>query len=96
MLGARLMGRSCKESVALGVMLNCRGLTELVMLNVGKSLGLIGDTLFSILVMITVVTTMAAGPLLSLLYSPAPAEPAPSDSPDDRADTSYMVPPAAR
>jgi Kef-type K+ transport system membrane component KefB len=77
MLGARLMGRSRKESVALGVMLNCRGLTELVMLNIGKSLGLIGDTLFSILVMITVVTTMAAGPLLSLLYSPArpPANP---------------------
>lgn len=96
MLGARLMGRSRKESVALGIMLNCRGLTELVMLNIGQSLGLIGDTLFSTLMMTTVVTTMAAGPLLSLLYLPAPAEPAPSDSPDDRADTPDMVPPAAR
>ncbi|MGH3720871.1 MAG: cation:proton antiporter [Pseudonocardiaceae bacterium] len=75
MLGARLMGRSHEESVALGVMLNCRGLTELVMLNIGLSLGLIGNTLFSILVVTTVVTTLAAGPLLGLLYSPTPAEP---------------------
>jgi Kef-type K+ transport system membrane component KefB len=75
MLGARLMGRSRDESLALGVMLNCRGLTELVMLNIGQSLGLIGGTLFSTLVVTTVVTTLAAGPLLGLLYSPAPAEP---------------------
>jgi K+:H+ antiporter len=91
MLGARLMGRSREESVALGVMLNCRGLTELVMLNIGQSLGLIGDTLFSILVVITVLTTIAAGPLLGLLYSPTPAEPDPGDSPHDRTDTSDIV-----
>ena len=92
MLGARLMGRSRGESVALGVMLNCRGLTELVMLNIGQSLGLIGDTLFSILVVTTVVTTMAAGPLLGLLYSPAPAEPDLGDSPHNPTDTSASGP----
>jgi Kef-type K+ transport system membrane component KefB len=70
MLGARLMGRSRKESVALGVMLNCRGLTELVLLTIGQSLGLVGDTLFSFLVVTTVVTTLATGPLLGALYSP--------------------------
>ena len=66
------------------------------MLNIGQSLGLIGDPLFPILVVTTVVTTLATGPLLGLLYSPAPAEPDPGDPPDNRANTSAMVSPAAR
>lgn len=93
MLGARLMGRSRQESVALGVMLNCRGLTELVMLNIGRSLGLIGNTLFSILLVTTVVTTVAAGPLLGLLYSPAPVEPAGEGFPGDPTTSDVLTTP---
>ncbi|MGH3771184.1 MAG: hypothetical protein ACRDRW_07285 [Pseudonocardiaceae bacterium] len=62
---------------------------------------LIGDTLFSILVVTTVVTTLAAGPLLGLLYSSGPgdldpAELDPGDSSDDHAGTSERAHSAAR
>jgi Kef-type K+ transport system membrane component KefB len=65
-LAARLLGESGRGSLALGVMMNCRGLTELVVLNIGLSLGIIKPALFSVLVVMTLVTTMMTDPLLRL------------------------------
>jgi Kef-type K+ transport system membrane component KefB len=66
-----LIGRATRlpwrESVGLGVMVNCRGLTELVVVATGLSLGIIGPDLFGMLVVMTLVTTMMTGPLLSRL-----------------------------
>ena len=48
--------------------MNTRGLTELVILNVGRELGLIGDTLFTMMVVMALVTTLMTGPLLTRAY----------------------------
>ncbi|MFG2273900.1 cation:proton antiporter [Streptomyces chartreusis] len=64
---ARLAGEGNRESLGLGVMMNCRGLTELVVLNVGLSLGVIDSRLFAVLVVMTLVTTVATDPMLRLL-----------------------------
>lgn len=63
-VGARSQGVALRESVALGVLMNTRGLTELVVLNVGRELGVLDDSLFTLLVLMAVVTTVATGPLL--------------------------------
>ncbi|GAA5076531.1 cation:proton antiporter [Nocardia iowensis] len=63
----RLLGIERRESWILGVLMNCRGLTELVVLDIGLSLGLIGPELFGLLVLMALVTTGVTGPLLSRL-----------------------------
>jgi Kef-type K+ transport system membrane component KefB len=60
---ARLAGRSMRESLAIGALMNARGLMELIMLNIGLQRGLITPTLFTVMVTMTLATTMAAGPL---------------------------------
>jgi Kef-type K+ transport system membrane component KefB len=62
---ARLGGLSARESVTLGVLMNTRGLTELVILNIGLSLGVLSPKMFSIMALMAVVTTGMAGPLLA-------------------------------
>lgn len=66
-LGARSQGLAVRESVALGVLMNTRGLTELVVLNIGRDLGVLGDPLFTLLVVMAVVTTVATSPLLDVV-----------------------------
>jgi Kef-type K+ transport system membrane component KefB len=56
-----------RDSLALGVMMNCRGLTELVVLSTGLTLGIIGADLFAIFVVMTLVTTTMTAPLLGAL-----------------------------
>ena len=60
---ARLGGRPNREALAIGALMNARGLMELIILNIGLQRGLITPTLFTIMVTMTLVTTMAAGPL---------------------------------
>ena len=65
---ARLQGLNGRKSRALGVLMNNRGLTELVILTVGVSLKVLDQSLFTILVLMAVVTTIMTGPLLKLVY----------------------------
>jgi Kef-type K+ transport system membrane component KefB len=67
-LGARLQGVSNRDAGVLAALMNTRGLTELVILSVGLQLGFLDDQLYSLMVVMAVVTTMMAGPLLSVLY----------------------------
>lgn len=60
-------GESWKESLTLGTLMNTRGLVELIVLNIGLSLGVISPTFFAMLVVMAVVTTMMAPPLLFFL-----------------------------
>ena len=60
---ARLTGRANGEAMAIGALMNARGLMELIMLNIGLERGVITPTLFTVMVVMTLVTTMAAGPL---------------------------------
>lgn len=64
---ARLTKLTWRESAGLGVMMNCRGLTELVVISTGLSLGIIGQDLFVMFVVMTLVTTIMTGPLLGWL-----------------------------
>jgi hypothetical protein len=66
-VAARVVGMRWRESLCLGVLMNCRGLTELVILNIGLELGVIPPQLFSMLVIMALVTTFMTTPLLSLL-----------------------------
>jgi Kef-type K+ transport system membrane component KefB len=60
---ARLTGWPNREAIAIGALMNARGLMELIILNIGLERGLITPTLFTIMVTMTLVTTVAAGPL---------------------------------
>jgi Kef-type K+ transport system membrane component KefB len=68
---ARLAGESWREALAIGALMNARGLMELILLNIGLEHGVITPTLFSILVLMAVVTTLAAGPAFQVLYRQA-------------------------
>jgi nucleotide-binding universal stress UspA family protein len=70
-LAARFCGLSWRESGALGVLMNTRGLMELIVLNIGLDLGVIGPTLFAMMVVMALVTTFMTTPILELIY---PAE----------------------
>lgn len=64
---ARATGATTADAAALGVLLNTRGLMELIVLNVGLTNGVLDQSLFSSMVLMTLVTTMMTGPLLDLL-----------------------------
>jgi Kef-type K+ transport system membrane component KefB len=63
-LAARFTGIGARDSLALGVLMNTRGLMELIVLNVGLDLGVVSPRLFAMLVIMAVVTTLATAPLL--------------------------------
>ncbi|MFF4459719.1 cation:proton antiporter [Streptomyces mirabilis] len=73
MIPARLSGLSWTEARDLGVLMNTRGLTELVVLNAGVSMGVLDGTVFTVLVITALVTTAMAGPLLSARAVDPPA-----------------------
>ncbi|AWE54585.1 cation:proton antiporter [Streptomyces nigra] len=62
---ARLSGLSWREAKDLGVLMNTRGLTELIILNAAVSLGVLDGRMFTMLVIMALVTTAMAAPLLS-------------------------------
>lgn len=66
-LAGRWAGLGVRDSATVGVLLNTRGLTELVALNVGLASGIIHQRLYTVLVLMALLTTGATGPLLSLL-----------------------------
>jgi K+:H+ antiporter len=66
-IAARVAGYDWKASSVIGTLMNTRGLTELIVLNLALDVGAITNTLFAMLVIMAVVTTLMAGPLLKLL-----------------------------
>jgi Kef-type K+ transport system membrane component KefB len=68
---ARMTGLGWRDAAGLGVLMNTRGLMELIVLNVGLDLGVISPTLFTMLVVMALVTTVATTPILQRLV-PAP------------------------
>ena len=65
-VAARLVRISHRDSLRLGVLLNTRGLVELIVLNVALTLGVVNVAMFSVLVVMALVTTCATAPLLAL------------------------------
>jgi Kef-type K+ transport system membrane component KefB len=70
-LGARIGGMRGTGAMSVAALMNARGVTELVVLQVGLQLGVLNTTLYSLLVLMALLTTAAAGPLLTLVKSRA-------------------------
>jgi Kef-type K+ transport system membrane component KefB len=64
LLAARATGHEWRRSTELGLLMNTRGLMELIVLNVGLDLGIISPALFTMMVLMAIVTTMATTPML--------------------------------
>jgi nucleotide-binding universal stress UspA family protein len=84
---ARATGSTWREASAIGILMNTRGLMELVILTIGLQLGVINDTVFAMMVIMALVTTFLTTPLLHWVYpptmfTPVPVEqrPAPADA----------------
>src|SRR5208282_5917299 len=66
-IAARITGLDWRDSSALGVLMNTRGLMELIVLNIGLEMNVISPTLFAMLVIMALVTTLATTPILHLI-----------------------------
>ena len=69
-LASRLGGLARRDAVTVAVLVNARGLTELIALSVGLSAGIIGQRLYAVLVLMALIMTAATTPMLSLIRSP--------------------------
>jgi Kef-type K+ transport system membrane component KefB len=61
-------GQGNARALGIGALMNARGLTELIIVNIGLQAGIIGPALFSMLVLMAIVTTLMASPLFELVY----------------------------
>ena len=73
-IAARLTGLDWRDSSALGVLMNTRGLMELIVLNIGLEMNVISPTLFAMLVIMALVTTFSTTPILHLITRRAGAK----------------------
>ncbi len=69
-LAARLNGLIWRESFTIGVLMSCKGLVELIVLNIGLQAKILSTRTFTIFVVMALITTFATTPLTSLLYPP--------------------------
>jgi Kef-type K+ transport system membrane component KefB len=65
---ARLAGETSRDSLAVAILMNARGMVELILINIGYQRGLITPTLFAILVLMALGTTLMTGPAFSLIW----------------------------
>ena len=65
---ARLSGQDNRTALGIGALMNARGLMELIIINIGLQAGVIGPALFSMLVLMAIVTTLMASPVFEAVY----------------------------
>ncbi|MBM9577891.1 cation:proton antiporter [Leptospira sp. 201903070] len=66
-IASRLSGKNWKDSVSIGILMNTRGLMELIVLNIGYDLGVLSEEIFSMMVLMALTTTVMTGPGLKLV-----------------------------
>ena len=66
-LAAKFVGQNWKDSLSIGALMNTRGLMELVVLNIGYDLGVLTSEIFTMMVIMALVTTVMTGPALDLI-----------------------------
>lgn len=66
-IAARMVGQSWKDSLSIGVLMNTRGLMQLIVLNIGYDLGILTPEIFAMMVLMALVTTFMTGPALDLI-----------------------------
>ena len=71
--GARAAGVEVRDAAAIAVLMNTRGLVEIVLLTVGRDRGLIDDRLFTLFVVMAIATTLLTTPLLRAIARSSPA-----------------------
>lgn len=77
---ARMNGETHREAMGVGILMNARGLMELIILNIGLQKGIIEPPLFAIMVMMAIITTLMTTPLFERLYRPRPVAGAPQEA----------------
>ncbi len=92
MAAARIAGVPWRDATALGILMNTRGLMELIALNIGLDIGVISQTVFTIMVLMALVTTLMTSPLLEWVY---PTRLMICDEPE-KADRRFYPGPAGR
>jgi Kef-type K+ transport system membrane component KefB len=65
---ARLSGQDNRTALGIGALMNSRGLMELIIINIGLQAGVIGPALFSMLVLMAIITTLMASPVFEAVY----------------------------
>ncbi len=85
-VGARVGGQPWRVSLSVGSLMNARGMMELIVIQVGLDIGVIGPDLFTMLMVMAIVTTVMTGPLLTLFAAPEPAARQPDLPPATRRD----------
>jgi Kef-type K+ transport system membrane component KefB len=78
-VAARISGLGWRDAAGLGMLMNTRGLMELIVLNIGLEMKLISPTLFAMMVLMAVATTLATSPALRLLKL-VPARPSAAEA----------------
>jgi len=66
-IAAKIVGQSWKDSLSIGVLMNTRGLMQLIVLNIGYDLGILTPQIFAMMVLMALVTTFMTGPALDLI-----------------------------
>lgn len=95
LIAARITGLSWRDGSALGVLMNTRGLMELIVLNIGYEMHVISPTLFAMMILMALVTTFATTPILHLLGVDEPEVPSVYSLPTistDEARAGVLVP----
>ncbi|KAF9143315.1 K(+)/H(+) antiporter [Linnemannia schmuckeri] len=69
-IAAKVQGMEWRESFAIGILMNCKGLIELIVLNIGYDAGVINDKVFVIMVAMCLITTCMTTPGVSWAYPP--------------------------
>lgn len=62
-----MSGKNWKDSLSIGILMNTRGLMELIVLNIGYDLGVLSEEIFSMMVLMALATTIMTGPGLKLV-----------------------------
>lgn len=81
-LAARATGISKREAMGIGILMNARGLMELIIINIGLQRGIISEGLFAVLVIMAVVTTLMASPIFERLVGSRRPEDGEGSRPD--------------
>ncbi|MBM9501256.1 cation:proton antiporter [Leptospira sp. 201903071] len=66
-IASRLSGKNWKDSLSIGILMNTRGLMELIVLNIGYDLGVLSEEIFSMMVLMALTTTVMTGPGLKIV-----------------------------
>jgi Kef-type K+ transport system membrane component KefB len=91
-LAARACGMNWRQSSAIGILMNTRGLMELIILNIGRDLGVISDAVFAMMVIMAIVTTALTTPLLHWVYPEGELEALAQAAKSERKPFTVLIP----